>query len=71
MTPFDPLLLLLCLVIFIFCTTLAITIVIRCIYFLNKGEDPLKSWKREEKKERSIEEIAEEQDFVEGGGWVG
>ena len=71
MTPFDALTILLCLVIFIFCTTLAITIVIRCIYFINKGEDPLKSWRREEKKERSLEEIAEEQEFVEGGGWVG
>lgn len=50
-----------------------VTIVIRAIYFIGVGIDPIDAWKVDERREKSIEDVIVEGRDKEGekGGWVG
>ena len=57
--------------IIIFSLAFAITLVIRAIYFLNIGNDPIEGWTT--KQERTLEDIMKdgiEQDNIEGNRFV-
>ena len=51
----------------------SVTIVIRAIYFIGVGIDPIDAWKIDERREKSIEDVIVEGRENEGekGGWVG
>jgi hypothetical protein len=57
--------------IIIFSLSFAITLVIRAIYFLNIGNDPIQGWSNN--RERTLQDVMKdgiEQEDIEGNRWI-